>query len=58
MSPNHKAYIATCVHFEEKGEPLSMLLDLVELACSHSGVNLAAAFLEILKEFGISHKVS
>jgi hypothetical protein len=34
-----------------------MLLDLVEVAKSHSGENLAVAFEEVLKEFGISHKV-
>jgi hypothetical protein len=35
-----------------------MLLDIVELARSHSGVNLAAAFSKILEDFGISNKVS
>ena len=35
-----------------------MLLDIVELACSHSGFNLAAAFAKILEDFGISNKVS
>jgi hypothetical protein len=35
-----------------------MLLDIVELACSHSGVNLAAAFAKILDDFGIGDKVS
>jgi hypothetical protein len=34
-----------------------MLLDLVEVARSHSGVNLAAAFAKVLEEFGISDKV-
>ena len=34
-----------------------MLLDIVELACSHSGLNLAAAFAKILEDFGISDKV-
>jgi hypothetical protein len=34
-----------------------MLLDLVEVAKSHSGVNLAAAFAQVLEEFGISDKV-
>ena len=56
-SPNHKAYVAVTVHFENKGTPVSMLLDIVELARSHSGVNLAAAFAKILEEFGISDKV-
>lgn len=35
-----------------------MLLDLVEVARSHSGVNLASAFAKILEEFGIADKVS
>ncbi|KAF8159411.1 hypothetical protein B0H34DRAFT_619976, partial [Crassisporium funariophilum] len=43
-TPNHKAYVALTVHFELNGEPVSMLLDLVEVAQSHSGANLAAVF--------------
>jgi hypothetical protein len=57
-SPNHKAYTAITVHFENEGKPISMLLDIVELACSHSGINLAAAFAKVLEDFGISDKVS
>jgi hypothetical protein len=57
-SPNHKAYIAVTIHFENEGVPVSMLLDIVELAQSHSGINLAAAFAKILEDFGISDKVS
>ena len=53
-SPNHKAYIAVTVHFENSGVPMSMLLDLIEVTCSHSGFNLATAFSKILEEFGIS----
>ena len=34
-----------------------MLLDLVEVAVSHSGLNLASAFSEVLDDFGISKKV-
>jgi hypothetical protein len=34
-----------------------MLLDLVEVATSHTGANLAAAFAKVLEEFGISDKV-
>jgi len=34
-----------------------MLLDLVEVAQSHSGVNLADAFAKILEDFGIEDKV-
>jgi hypothetical protein len=43
--------------FEEKGVPVSMLLDLVEVAKSHSGLNLATAFAKILQDFGICDKV-
>jgi len=37
---------------------MCILLDLVEVAESHSGVNLAAAFAKVLDDFGISEKVS
>jgi len=57
MSPNHKVFIAVTVHFKIDGVPMCMLLDLVEVATSHSGMNLAAAFAQILNKFGISEKV-
>ena len=57
-SPNYKAYIVVTVHFEHNGEPMCLLLDLVEVAKSHSGMNLALAFAKILENFGIEHKVS
>ena len=57
-SPNSKAYVAVTVHLEQDGMPLSMLLDIVEVALSHSGVNLAEEFAKILNDFGISDKVS
>jgi hypothetical protein len=58
-SPNHKAFVAVTAHFEANGEPVCMLLDLVEVVTLHSGVNLAMAFAQILDEFGIvSDKVS
>ena len=56
-SPNHKAFIAFTVHFAHEGVPVSMLLDLVEVAKSHSGVNLAEAFAKVLEDFRISDKV-
>ena len=56
-SPNHKAFVAFTVHFAHEGTPFSMLLDLVEVAMSHSGVNLAATFAKVLEDFGISDKV-
>jgi hypothetical protein len=49
--------VAVSVHFENEGVPISMLLDIVEVACSHTGLNLATAFAKILEEFGISDKV-
>lgn len=57
-SPNHKAFVAVTVHFEHDGVSICLLLDVVEVAMSHLGANLAAAFARILKEFGISNKVS
>ncbi len=57
-SPNHKPYMAITVHLERAGKPLSMLLDLVEVAESHTGVNLGIAFMTVLKTFGIEDKVS
>ena len=56
-SPNQRAYVAITVHMEHNGEPISMLLDIVEVAKTHTGVNLAAAFAKILEEYGISDKV-
>ena len=44
------------VHLERNGKPLSMLLDIVEVPKSHSGVNLAIAFADILQTFGIEEK--
>ena len=57
-SPNHKAFIAVTVHFEDNGIPVCMLLDIVEVSMSHSGANLAGVFAHIVDEFGISDKVS
>ena len=57
-SPNHKAYVAMTVHFENAGVPVSMLMDIIEVVCSHSGFNLAVAFAKILEEYGIRDKVN
>jgi hypothetical protein len=56
-SPNQRAYVAITVHLEHQGEPVSLLLDIVEVAKSHTGVNLASAFAKILEDYGISDKV-
>ncbi|KIM35642.1 hypothetical protein M413DRAFT_32393 [Hebeloma cylindrosporum] len=52
------AYVVFMVYFEHDGVPMSMLLDLVEVAKSHLGVNLAEAFAKVLEEFGIEDKVN
>ena len=57
-SPNHKAYVAVTVHFEQDGVPVSMLLDIVRVPHSHSSLNLAKVFANILEDFGVSDKVS
>ncbi|PBK73762.1 hypothetical protein ARMSODRAFT_871465, partial [Armillaria solidipes] len=44
MSPNHHPYVAITVHFKHNGEPVSLLLDFMEVAKSHTGENLAAVF--------------
>ena len=35
-----------------------MLLDLMEVAVSHSSLNLVSAFSKVLADFGISNKVN
>ncbi len=57
-SPNHKALIAFAVHFHHEGTPLSFILDVVEVAESHTGEALAKAFEETVREFGVEDKVS
>jgi hypothetical protein len=56
-SPNQRAFVAITVHLEHDGVPISLLLDIVEVAKSHTGVNLATAFAKILEDYGISEKV-
>ncbi|GBE82417.1 putative AC9 transposase [Sparassis crispa] len=56
-SPNNKAIVVFTVHLHHKGTPLRMVLDVVEVAESHSGVNLAAAFAKMLNEFQITIKM-
>ncbi|KAI0037893.1 hypothetical protein FA95DRAFT_1476650, partial [Auriscalpium vulgare] len=43
-SPNHRAFIAISVHFELDGQPMCIILDVVEVARSHSGLNMALVF--------------
>ena len=56
-SLNQRAFVAITVHLEHRGEPVLMLLDIVEVAQSHSGDNLAVAFAKIMEDYGISEKV-
>ena len=56
-SPNQCAYVAITVHLEHKGEPVTMLLDIVEVAHSHSRDNLVAAFAKTMEDYEISEKV-
>ena len=49
--------MAITVHLEYQGEPLSKLLDIVEVAKSHTGINLTAAFTKILEDYRITDKV-
>jgi hypothetical protein len=46
------------VHFEHNGTPVALLLDIVEVAKSHSGETLATTLAKILEDYGISDKVS
>lgn len=50
--------MAITVHFTVDGKALCLLLDFIEVPWAHSGVNLAQAFADVLKEFGIAEKVS
>jgi hypothetical protein len=42
---------------ERKGVPLCLVLDVVEVAESHSGAKLAACLAKVLNDFGIADKV-
>jgi hypothetical protein len=44
-------------HIKLDGKPLAFLLDIVEVPKLHSGKNLATAFTEVLKAYGIQDKV-
>jgi hypothetical protein len=57
-SPNHKVFVTVTIHLEVNGVLLCMVLDLVEVARSHSGFNLATVFAKILDDFVIYDKVS
>ncbi|KAG2030875.1 hypothetical protein BDR03DRAFT_877310, partial [Suillus americanus] len=56
-SPNHRAYVAISVRLQHEGQPLAMILDIVEVPKSHTDANLAEAFAKVLQDFGVSDKV-
>ena len=56
-SPNQKAMVAFTVHFEHQGAPMTMVLDVVEVAKSHSGLNLATAFADMIHNLKLETKV-
>jgi len=55
--PNHHAFIAWTIHLEYQGKPLSLLLDIAEVAESHTSVTMANAFQDMLIQFGLMQKV-
>ena len=57
-SPNHLAFVAFILQMEREGKPISFLLDILEVAESHTGQMLARVFEGVLEEFGIKEKVS
>jgi len=57
-SPNHRAFMNMLVTWIRDGEPVTALLDFIELAKSHSGHNMAEALVETFNRYGIAHKVS
>ncbi|KAG2060652.1 hypothetical protein BDR06DRAFT_967098 [Suillus hirtellus] len=56
-APNHKAFVVISVHLKHEGEPLVMLLNIIEVPKSHTSLNLAEAFTKVLLEFGVSNKI-
>jgi hypothetical protein len=58
MALNHHAFLAVTIHFEFRGTPMCILLDLIEVLQSHTGMALAEESERILDEFGVVKKVS
>ncbi|GBE88184.1 putative AC9 transposase [Sparassis crispa] len=55
--PNNKAIMLFMVHLHHKGVPLRMVLNVVEVAESHSSVNLAVTFAKMTEDFNITMKL-
>jgi hypothetical protein len=49
--------VAITVHLEQGSKLLAMLLDIVKVPKSHTGLNLALVFVKVLEDFGIEDKV-
>lgn len=61
-SPNHHAFMCITVTWLRKDENgkeelTTVTLDFIELPCSHSAANMAAAVAKTLREYGIANKV-
>ena len=56
-SPNSHAFVTVTIHYEEGGNPRTLLLDIMECAEAHTGVTLAVTLVKIFNNFGISDKV-
>ena len=37
-SPNHKAFIGITIHFQKDGQPMSLVLDVIEVARVSDGI--------------------
>jgi hypothetical protein len=46
------------VSWIREDHPVTAMLELIELAKSHSGNNMAEALVDTLNRYGIAHKVS
>ena len=46
------------VSWIRNNEPVTGILDFIELPKSHSGENMAKAFFDAVTRYGIAHKVS
>jgi hypothetical protein len=57
-SLNHCAFMNMLVMWIQDGEPVTALLNFIELAKSHLGHNMAEALVETFNRYGIAHKVS
>ncbi|KAJ3967392.1 hypothetical protein EV361DRAFT_807366, partial [Lentinula raphanica] len=62
-SPNHWAFmsiITKMLHRDRDGKEVltGVLLNFVELPCSHSAINMAKTIVQTLEEYGVADKVS